>query len=160
MHSSGTTMVRKNSANNNRHNGTRTMERKKKRGHLQHIVIVTAYRVVQKAIKQAWPTMAYAQRWAVCQQQGIGKPEPRLQCIKDLKHAIKEWKKEECDIILMIDANKPMGKDSNGISSIASECNLINIHVANTSNQPTLQHTPEYRRKSTSCSYRHHSQQW
>jgi exonuclease III len=86
--------------------------------------------VVQRAIKQAGPTTAYAQQWAVSRQQGIAKLEPRSQFIKDIKNAIKEWKKEGCDIILMIDAIEPMGKDSNGVNAIASKCNLIDAHVS------------------------------
>ena len=35
------------------------------RGHWFNVAIITAYRVTQSAIKQAGPTTAYAQQWAV-----------------------------------------------------------------------------------------------
>jgi hypothetical protein len=66
------------------------------RGHRKNIVIITAYRVVQKTIEQSGPTTAYyVQQWAVSRQQGIPRPEPRLQFIKDIKIAIKAWKKKD-----------------------------------------------------------------
>jgi hypothetical protein len=100
------------------------------RGHWFNIAIITAYRVTQSAIKQAGPTTAYAQQWAVSRLQGIARSEPRKQFIKDIKRLLIQLKKEGNKIILMMDANEAMGKDKNGISTVASDCDLIDVHTS------------------------------
>ena len=44
------------------------------RGHWINVAIITAYRVTQHSIKQAGPTTAYAQQWAVSRLQGVDQP--------------------------------------------------------------------------------------
>jgi hypothetical protein len=100
------------------------------RGHWFNVAIITAYQVTQSSIKQAGPTTAYAQQWAVSRHQGIDRPEPRKQFIEDIKRMLKKLKQDGNKIILMMDANEPMGKDKNGVSTITSECNLIDIHTS------------------------------
>ena len=43
---------------------------------------------------------------------------------------LKQLKKDGNKIILMMDANESMGKDKNGVSTIASDCNLIDVHTS------------------------------
>jgi hypothetical protein len=100
------------------------------RGHWFNVAIITAYRVTQSAIEQAGPTTAYAQQWAVARQQGTDRPEPRKQFIHDIKRLLRNLKKGGNKIILMMDANEAMGNDKNGVSTIASECNLIDVHTS------------------------------
>ena len=100
------------------------------RGHWFNVAIITAYRVTQRAIEQAGPTTAYAQQWAVSRLQGTEKPEPRKQFIQDIKRLLKQLKKDGNKIILMMDANEAIGKDNNGVSTIASDCNLIDVHTS------------------------------
>ena len=61
---------------------------------------------------------------------GVNRPEPRLQFISDIKRQLKLLKREGHKVILMMDTNEPMGKDTRGVSTIASECNLIDAHTA------------------------------
>jgi hypothetical protein len=41
-----------------------------------------------------------------------------------------QLKRDGNKIILMMDANEAMGKDKNGISTVASDCDLIDVHTA------------------------------
>jgi hypothetical protein len=107
------------------------------RAHWFNIAIITAYRVTQRTIEQAGPTTAYAQQWAVLRQQGIDRPEPRQQFITDIKRLLKNQKREGNKIILMMDANESMGSEKNGVSSITSDCDLIDIHTARHSEAAT-----------------------
>jgi hypothetical protein len=100
------------------------------RAHWFNIAVITAYRVTQRAIEQAGPTTAYAQQWAVSRQQGIDRPEPRTQFITDIKRLLKKLKKDGNKIILMMDVNETMGSEKSGVSSIASDCKLIDAHTA------------------------------
>jgi hypothetical protein len=50
--------------------------------------------------------------------------------IKDIKRLLIQLKKDGNKIILMMDANEAMGKDKNGISTVASDCDLIDVHTA------------------------------
>ena len=100
------------------------------RGHWFNVAIITAYRVTQSAIEQAGPTTAYAQQWAVSRLHGNNRPEPRKDFIRDIKRLLQQLKKDGNKIILMIDANEAMGKDKNGISTVASDCDLIDVHTS------------------------------
>ena len=94
-----------------------------------NLVIITVYRVAQKSIDQVGYKTTYAQQWVVERLKGNETPEPRSQCIKDLIKAVQEWQKEKLEVIIMIDANETMGTEEHGIASLASICNLTDIHA-------------------------------
>ena len=100
------------------------------RGHWFNVAIITKYRVTQSAIEQAGPTTAYAQQWAVARLQGSNRPEPRQQFIQDIKRLLKQLKKDGNKVILMMDANEALGKNKNGVSTITSDCDLIDVHTS------------------------------
>ena len=94
-----------------------------------NLVIITVYRVAQKSIDQVGYKTTYAQQWVVERLKGVESPEPRSQCIKDLIKTVQEWQKKKLEVIIMIDANKTIGTEKNGIASLASTCNLTDIHA-------------------------------
>ena len=49
--------------------------------------------------------------------------------ITDLTKQIKNWQKEGQDIILMLDANEPMNKGTQGMAHLATECNLTDVYA-------------------------------
>jgi exonuclease III len=54
-------------------------------------------------------------------------PYPRKQFIKDLIEFINEKRSANHDIMLNLDANEIMGKETQGISKLMRECGLVNL---------------------------------
>jgi hypothetical protein len=76
-------------------------------------------------------------------------PHPRKQFIKDLIEFINEKRSVDHDIMLNLDANKTLGKETQGISKLMRECGLVNLlDILGMGPEGQLQDT--YRR-GTSC---------
>ena len=95
----------------------------------KNIVIITVYQVPQQSIDEVGHKTTYAQQWVVERLQGTESPEPQSQSIKDLTTQIQAWQKEKLEVIIMIDANEQMGAEADGISLLATTCNLTDIHA-------------------------------
>jgi hypothetical protein len=93
------------------------------------IIIITGYRVPQSSIAQVGDTTTYAQQWMVSRTLGKTNPEPRAQFIKDLTRQILQWQADGNEIIMMLDANEPMGIEEEGNQYLTTTCNLTDIHA-------------------------------
>jgi hypothetical protein len=76
-------------------------------------------------------------------------PHPRKQFIKDLIEFINKKRSADHDIMLNLDANKILGKETQGISKLMRECGLVDLlDIPGMGREGQLQDT--YRR-GTSC---------
>ena len=68
------------------------------------LVIVTAYRVCKDSMLKGHSTV-YAQQYRILRRQNVTNPHPKQQFDKDLISLLQQWRKQQFEIILMIDAN-------------------------------------------------------
>jgi exonuclease III len=107
-------------------------------GDNKKIHIVSAYCVCNTKVAGTHATSSYAQQQVTMGTAlGIQQPQPRQMIIDDFIMQFKNICINTQDyFILMIDANETMGEDTNGLTKLAKECNLIDayeyIHGADT----------------------------
>jgi hypothetical protein len=69
------------------------------------IIVVTAYRVCQKAGTNAGNDTAYMQQYVAMREQGIKKPDPRNQILSDISDILMEWGQKGYRPLVLMDAN-------------------------------------------------------
>jgi hypothetical protein len=99
------------------------------------LAIVTAYRSPRQS-----PTGGYGfydQQYALLLSQGVKKPQVRKQFILDLTVDINKLQADGFEVILSLDANETMGEDRvHGISSLAENCTLQDLHCLGAATPP------------------------
>jgi len=95
----------------------------------ESITIYNVYNVCKNAIGRAGPATAFAQQWHLLRLAGNKTPDPRKQCISDLKLLIQEHQKNPGKILIVGDINEELGTDPSGFASICANYNLADIHA-------------------------------
>ena len=72
--------------------------------HHRKIVIITAYRLCHNSLPKGHET-TYSQQYRILRRQNVKNPQPKQLFDHDLIELIKNWKQNQYEIILMIDAN-------------------------------------------------------
>jgi hypothetical protein len=90
------------------------------------ITIITGYRCVRNTSgdSSAWTLQSIFMK----DQQVKTSPNPRKQFITDLIVFINQKQSQSHEIILNLDANEPLGEESQGIAKLMQECNLVDLH--------------------------------
>jgi hypothetical protein len=89
------------------------------------ITIITGYRCVPNAStdSSAWTQ----QRIFMRDRQSKTSPDPRKQFVIDLIKFINAKQASDHEIILNLDANEVLGKESQGIAKIMRECDMVDL---------------------------------
>jgi exonuclease III len=87
------------------------------------MVIITAYR----PCVSNGPTTAWTQQWLLLREEGITDPDPVREFHKDLEKQLMQWKEEGKEILLLIDANEPVGGKPDGLTSIIGKAGLTDL---------------------------------
>jgi len=93
----------------------------------KRIIIISRYWVCNQKFGAALMTVS-AQQTRLMQAQGIPNPNPQKQFITDLITRIQQWHQAKKEIVLCIDANKPVDDPCSDISRLFSETDLIDLH--------------------------------
>jgi hypothetical protein len=87
------------------------------------MVIITAYR----PCVSNGPTTAWMQQWVLLREEGITDPDPVREFYKDLEKQLMQWKDKGKEILLLIDANEPVGEKPDGLTSIIGKAGLTDL---------------------------------
>jgi hypothetical protein len=101
-----------------------------------NLVIITAYH----PCKAYGPSTAWMQQWSLLRKQGIKNPNPIKTFYKDLSTELKKWTHNSCEIILMLDANEPLGERPGGLGHLVGEHSLVDLSEKNTARQVICEH--------------------
>jgi hypothetical protein len=88
-----------------------------------NLVIITAYR----PCKAYGPSTAWMQQWSLLREQGIKAPDPIKTFYDDLSTELQKWTSDGCEIILMMDANEPLGERPGGLGHLVGAHSLIDL---------------------------------
>jgi hypothetical protein len=91
--------------------------------HKEKLVIITAYR----PCKAYGPATAWMQQWSLLQGQGVQNPDPIKCFYDDLSAELAKWRSEGAEIILMLDANEPLGDRPGGLGNLVGQHSLIDL---------------------------------
>jgi hypothetical protein len=67
------------------------------------------------------------QQWSLLREQGIKNPDPIKTFYNDLSTEIQNWTRDGCKIILMMDANEPLGGRPGGLGHLVGAHSLIDL---------------------------------
>jgi len=115
-----------------------------------HLYIICAYRVCEQIINQIRVETAYAQQHYMMALENIQNSDPRKLFIEDLTKAIKQWKTDTDEIIIVMDANEQIGRSTAGLTSLMRECKLVDLFHHHHGIQPYF---PTYERGSRRLDY-------
>ncbi len=104
------------------------------------LTVITAYRVC----KTHGAKTAYSQQQSLQMQRGIENPDPRKQCLKDLKEFINERRAGPLhSIIVMMDANENIMDRNSQIAAFIQQTGLVDVHGMKHGydNDPATHHT-------------------
>jgi hypothetical protein len=87
------------------------------------LIIITAYR---PCLSQG-PSTAWIQQWALLRETGVKDPDPIKIFYNDLETFITEWTQKGSEIILMLDANEPLGERPGGLSQVMGKTGLADL---------------------------------
>jgi len=93
----------------------------------QRVIVISGYCVCNQKFDAASNTVS-AQQICLLQAQGIPNPKPRKLFLIDLITQIKQWRQVNKEVILCIDANKPIDNPCSDVSRLFTETDLINLH--------------------------------
>jgi hypothetical protein len=88
-----------------------------------NLVITTAYR----PCKAYGPSTAWMQQWSLLREKGIKNPDPIKHFYDDLSTELTKWTQEGCEIILMMDANEPLGERPGGLGHLVGRHSLVDL---------------------------------
>jgi len=93
----------------------------------RRVIIVSGYRVCNQKFDAASNTVS-AQQIRLLQAHGLSNPNPRKLFLSDLITQIKQWRTDNKEVILCLDANEPIDDPRSDISRIFTETDLIDLH--------------------------------
>lgn len=95
--------------------------------HDRHLYVICAYRVCEQSLSQIGVETAYGQQHYPMTLDNIQNTNPRKLFIDDLKQAIKQWQTNTDEVLIVLDANKQIGKSSHGLTSLMRDCKLVDL---------------------------------
>jgi len=93
----------------------------------QCVIVISGYRMCNQKFDAASTTVS-AQQIRLMQAQGIPNPKPRKLFLKDLITQLKQWRQQNKEIILCIDANESIDDPRSDVSCLFTETDLIDLH--------------------------------
>jgi hypothetical protein len=87
------------------------------------LVIITAYR----PCKTYGPTTAWMQQWSLLRGQGMKNPDPIKCFYEDLSVKLSRWISNGAEVVLMLDANEPLGERPGGLGILVGRHSLIDL---------------------------------
>ena len=103
----------------------------------KELLVITAYRVSQVSMPQHGEGTTYHQEHMIMSKTGNINPNPRKQFILDMIKFIQDHQGRGREILLVLDANKEVGKKSQGITALVQECSLYDILATSHPDQQT-----------------------
>jgi exonuclease III len=103
------------------------------------MAIITGYRVTENDVSRAGSGTAYANQWYHLRAKGHEKPDPREQFFVDLEAYIKELRKDNHAILLMMDANESTKERNSRVAKFFADCDMVDLmehHHANLPDPP------------------------
>jgi hypothetical protein len=91
------------------------------------VTIYSFYKVVNTNIDQAGPSTVFAQQWQVLRTTEITSPNPRKQCITDLRTELESTRPNGSDIIIVGDFNEEIGREPGLMASVCASSNLYDV---------------------------------
>jgi hypothetical protein len=88
-----------------------------------NLIIITAYR----PCKSYGPLTAWMQQWSLLREKGIKHPDPIKIFYEDLSTEISKWTQEGAEVILMLDANEPLGERPGGLGNLVGRHSLVDL---------------------------------
>ena len=76
----------------------------------------------------AGPLTAASQQWSLLKQAGILNPNPRKQFFTDLATQVKKWIGSNCEVCVMMDANKVLEDKEGNLKSFLDQTSLVDVH--------------------------------
>ncbi len=95
--------------------------------HNKRLIVISAYRVCNQQFDAASNTTS-SQQTRLLQSQGIQNPHPRTIFLNDLISQINEWRRDNKEVILCMDANESVDDPRANISRLFRETDLIDLH--------------------------------
>jgi hypothetical protein len=86
--------------------------------------VYSLYNVVKTDISKVGPATIFAQQWQLLRLSGHEKPDPRQQCIDDLKIEVQKEQNIGSEIVIMGDLNEVVGDDPALMASVCATCHL------------------------------------
>jgi hypothetical protein len=93
----------------------------------RNVTIITAYQVCDKTTIQRGRYTAAAQQESILRQNGETNPNPRKHFRLDLHKFFQQRRQDGDEIILTGDFNEALGNESDGISKLCSDFNLVDL---------------------------------
>jgi hypothetical protein len=87
------------------------------------LIIITAYR----PCKAYGPSTAWMQQWSLLREKGIKNPDPIKIFYEDLSTELQKWIQNGSEIILMLDANEPLGERPGGLGKLVGCHSLLDL---------------------------------
>ena len=92
------------------------------------VALIVAYRVCQQNVNPERDQTAYMQQWRTLRSRNNNDPNPRQQCLQDLKTLVRQYHQQDTPVILMWDANEPTTTKS--MQEFLVDTNLVDIFEA------------------------------
>ncbi len=93
----------------------------------KRLIVASAYRVCPQQF-DATAMTATAQQTRLLLQQGVRNPNPRQQFISDLIQQIKQWRMQNKEVLIGLDANENVDDPNSQIARLFDETDLIDLH--------------------------------
>jgi exonuclease III len=92
-----------------------------------NVTIITAYQVCNKSVTQRGRYTAASQQESLLRQRGESHPNPRKHFRLDLSSFLKQRRQDGDELILIGDFNEALGDESDGISKICGQFELVDL---------------------------------
>jgi len=103
----------------------------------KELLVITAYRVSQVSMPQHGEGTTYHQEHMIMSKTENTNSNPRKQFILDMIKFIQDHQGRGREILLVLNANKEVGKKSQGITALVQECSLYDILATSHPDQQT-----------------------
>jgi len=95
--------------------------------HGKRAILMSAYRVCNQEFDATTNTVM-AQQTRILMRQGTTNPNPRQQFITDLIVQIRQWRQQDKEILVCMDANENVDDPQSKIGRIFTETDLVDLH--------------------------------
>jgi len=93
----------------------------------KRVIVVSAYRVCPQQFDATAMTVT-VQQTRILLQQGVKQPNPRQQFITDLINQIRQWRMQNKEVLIGMDANENVDDPNSKIARLFDETDLIDLH--------------------------------
>jgi len=91
------------------------------------IIVVSGYQVCDQKFDATSNTVS-SQQICILQTQGYSSPQPRLIFLDDLIRQVNQWRLEQKEVIICMDANEPLDDPKAAINRLYNETDLVDLH--------------------------------